>query len=192
LRMGENDHATIQAVLKGDKEAYGVLVAKNSHSVFRVAFRITGNQADAEEVVQEAFLRGYRKLERFESRSSFSTWIYRIAVRCALDKVNDRRIEESKRVVTDSDPEFDTVQVADEAPDAERLLLNSEMSAVRESAMRTLTPMERAAFTLRHMEDCSIREIGSALGIDPNAAKQAIYRAVHKLRQRLASLKVNT
>jgi len=190
--MGENDHATIQAVLKGDKEAYGVLVAKNSHSVFRVAFRITGNEADAEEVVQEAFLRGYRKLERFESRSSFSTWIYRIAVRCALDKVNDRRIEESKRVVTDSDPEFDTVQVADEAPDAERLLLNSEMSAVRESAMRTLTPMERAAFTLRHMEDCSIREIGSALGIDPNAAKQAIYRAVHKLRQRLASLKVNT
>lgn len=192
LRMGENDHATIQAVLEGNKEAYGALVAQNSRSVFRVAFRITGNEGDAEEVVQEAFLRGYRKLEKFESRSNFGTWIYRIAVRCALDKISDRRIEESRRVVSDSDPDFDAGQVPDHAPDPERLLLSGELGAVRESAMRTLTPMERAAFTLRHMEDCSLQEIAAALGIDPNAAKQAVYRAVHKLRQRLAPMKVHT
>jgi RNA polymerase sigma-70 factor (ECF subfamily) len=190
--MGENDHATIQAVLEGNKEAYGALVAQNSRSVFRVAFRITGNEADAEEVVQEAFLRGYRKLEKFESRSNFGTWIYRIAVRCALDKISDRRIDESRRVVSDSDPDFDAGQVPDHAPDPERLLLSGELGAVRESAMRTLTPMERAAFTLRHMEDCSLQEIAAALGIDPNAAKQAVYRAVHKLRERLAPMKVHT
>ena len=60
LRMGRNDHETIRAVLSGDKEAYGALVVRHSHSLFRVAFRITGNEADAVVVVQEAFLRGYQ------------------------------------------------------------------------------------------------------------------------------------
>jgi len=190
--MGKSDHATVQAVLKGNKEAYGALVAQNSRSVFRVAFRITGNEADAEEVVQEAFLRGYRKLESFESRSNFGTWIYRIAVRCALDKVSNRRADETARVGLDDDPDVETVQVADRSPDPERILLSGEIGAVRIAAMRTLTPMERAAFTLRHLEDCSLEEIAAALDIDTNAAKQAVYRAVHKLRHRLAPLKVNT
>ena len=190
--MGKNDHATVRAVLAGDKEAYGALVAQNSRSVFRVAYRITGNEADAEEVVQDAFLRGYRKLESFESRSNFGTWIFRIAVRCALDKIGHRRIDESSSAGSDPDREFETLRVADRAPDPERLLLSGEIGAIRESAMRTLTPMERAAFTLRHLEDCSLQEIASALEIDPNAAKQAIYRAVHKLRQRLTPLKVRT
>jgi RNA polymerase sigma-70 factor (ECF subfamily) len=65
--MGKNDHAVIQAVLSGDKEAYGALVVHHSQTLFRLAFRITGNEADAEDVVQETFLRGYRKLASFES-----------------------------------------------------------------------------------------------------------------------------
>ena len=91
--MEENDHSTIRAVLAGDKEAYGALVVRHSHAVFRVAFRITGDEADAEEVVQEAFLRAYQKLESFESRSEFGTWIYRIAVNCALNVKNKRKPE---------------------------------------------------------------------------------------------------
>ena len=86
LRMDRNDHAAIRAVLAGDKEAYGALVVRYSGTLFRLAFRITGNEADAEDVVHEAFLRGYLKLESFESRSNFGTWIYRIAVRCARAK----------------------------------------------------------------------------------------------------------
>jgi len=85
LCMDPDDHAAIQAVLAGDKEAYAVLVVRHSRRLHRVAFRTTGNQADAEDVIQEALLRGYRKLESFESRSDFGTWIYRIAVRCALE-----------------------------------------------------------------------------------------------------------
>jgi RNA polymerase sigma-70 factor (ECF subfamily) len=84
------------------------------------------------------------------------------------------------------------VQVPDRAPDPEALLLSGEIGAFRESAMHSLTPLERAAFTLRHMEDCSMEEIAAALEIAPNAAKQAIYRAIHKLRHRLALLKVRT
>src|SRR5271166_3021036 len=182
FRMGKNDHAAIRAVLSGDKEAYGALVARHSQSLFRVAFRITGNEADADDVVQEAFLRGYRKLEKFESRSNFGTWIYRIAVRCALDRVGSRKAGMQSRIAEDSDPEQDDVQVADDAAGPDRLLLSGEMGALRQAAMQSLSPTERTAFVLRHMEDRTTEEIGAALGIQPNAAKQAVYRAVHKLR----------
>ena len=190
FRMGKNDHATIRAVLSGDKEAYGALVVRHSHSLFRVTFRITGNEADAEDVVQEAFLRGYQKLESFESRSNFGTWIYRIAVHCALDRISARKADDSSRVAEATDPEQNEIQVADLAAGPDRLLLSGEIGALQQAAMRGLTPTERTAFLLRHMEDCSSEEIAAALGIAPNAAKQAVFRAVHKLRLRLAPLKV--
>src|SRR6201992_1092357 len=95
--MQENDHSIVRAVLAGDKEAYGALVRAHSGSVFRVAFRIMGNEADAEEIVQEAFLRGYQRLESFQQRSSFGTWIYRIAVNCALDRIKRPGIEAEYR-----------------------------------------------------------------------------------------------
>ena len=193
LRMGKNDHETIRAVLSGDKEAYGALVVRHSHSLLRVAFRITGNEADAEDVVQEAFLRGYQKLEGFESRSNFSTWIYRIAVRCALDKVSGRKPDaHSSQVSEENDPEQDAVQVADKGAGPDRLLLSAEIRALQQAAMQSLTATEQTAFVLRHMEDCSTEEIGAALGIAPNAAKQAVFRAVHKMRSRLSSLRVRT
>lgn len=187
--MGKNDHATVQAILAGDKEAYGALVVCHSQCLFRVAFRITGNEADAEDVVQEAFLRGYRNLEGFESRSNFGTWIYRIAVRCALDKINRQEADKTCRVGEKTDPEQQAVQVVDEAAGPDRLLLSGEIAAMREMAMNSLTPIERTAFVLRHMEDRAIEEIAAALGIAPNAAKQAVFRAVQKLRLRLAILR---
>ncbi len=194
-RMDRNDHAAIQAVLAGDKEAYGALVVRHSQTLFRVAYRITGNEADAEDVVQEAFLRGYRKLEGFESRANFGTWIYRIAVHCALDKVKHRRGDETKvagRVGDTTDPELEQVQVADEAAGPERILLSGEIGQLQLAALQSLTPTERTAFVLRHMEDRTTAEIGAALGIDPNAAKQAVFRAVQKMRRRLAPLRVAT
>ena len=154
-----------------------------------MAYRITGNEADAEEVVQDAFLRGYRKLEGFEARADFGTWIYRIAVHCALDRIG-RRSEEMARDAVPVEEEPSAVHLPDRAPGPEQILLSREIGAFRESAMYSLTPLERTAFTLRHMEDCSMEEIASALDIAPNAAKQAVYRAVHKLRQRLALLRV--
>jgi len=188
--MGGNDQETIRAVLSGDKEAYGSLVAAHSRLLYRVAYRITGNEADADEVVQDAFVRAYRKLETFESRANFGTWIYRIAVRCALDKVAGRKGEDASRVAEAADPEQDEVQLADASAGPDRLLLSGEIAALQQSAMHCLTPTERTAFVMRHMEDRSTDEIGEALGIKPNAVKQAVFRAVHKLRRRLAPLRV--
>jgi RNA polymerase sigma-70 factor (ECF subfamily) len=190
IRMGKNDYAAVRAILAGDKEAYGALVERHSHSLFRVAFRITGNEADAEDVVQEAFLRGYQKLESFEARSSFGTWIYRIAVRGALDRISRGPAVDFSRVAGTTDPEQDEVQVADTATSPERLLLSGEIGAMQEFALQSLTATERTAFVLRHMEDCTTEEIAAVLGIAPNAAKQAVFRAVKKLRIRLAALRV--
>lgn len=187
--MGENDHAAVRAILAGDTDAYAVLVMRHSATLFRVAYRITGNQADADDVVQEAFLRGYRKLDGFESRSNFGTWIYRIAVRCALDRIGGHKTDDSSRVAEEPDPEQEQVRVADEAAGPDRMLLSGEIGAMRDLALRSLTATERAAFVLRHMEDCTGEEIGAALGIPPNAAKQAVFRAVKKLRSRLAPLR---
>jgi RNA polymerase sigma-70 factor (ECF subfamily) len=190
LRMDRNDQAAIQAVLAGDKEAYGALVVRYSGRLFRVAFRITGNEADAEDVVQDAWLRGYRKLESFEYRSDFGTWIYRIAVRCALDKMSAGKVDESTRITETTDREHDGLQIADPEADPERLLLSGEIRAMQEIAMHGLSPVERTAFVLRHLEDRTTEEIATAMGIPPNAAKQSVFRAVQKLRLRLATLKV--
>ena len=188
--MNKNDHAAIKAVLSGDKKAFESLVIHHTARLFRVAFRITGNEADAEDVLQETFLLAYRKLDGFELRSDFGTWIYRIAVHCALKRIGGSQLDESHRVAEQSDPEQSEVQVADLAAGPERLLLSNEIGAMQEFAMHSLTPVERAAFVLRHVEECSCEEIGAALHIAPNAAKQAVFRAVHKLRRRLAILRV--
>jgi RNA polymerase sigma-70 factor, ECF subfamily len=182
-----SDHSVVRAVLAGDKEAYGALVRAHSATVFRVAFRIVGSEADAEEM----FLRGYQRLESYQHRSSFGTWIYRIAVNCALNRVSRPGIEAEYRHGEDSDPEEKTVQVATRDADPQRMLLSGEISAAQQVAMQRLTPTEKSAFVLRHLEDRSISEVAEVLEIAPNAAKQAVFRAVQKLRRELAPLRGN-
>jgi RNA polymerase sigma-70 factor (ECF subfamily) len=192
--MGQNDGAAdgaaIGAVLAGDRDAYGELVKRHSRMLFRLAYRMTGNEADADDVVQEAFLRAYQKLATFESRADFGTWIYRIAVHCALDRLAKRRTEETRRVSEETNPEQEAVQVRDSRPDPERLAMSAEIAALHEIAMRGLTPVERTAFVLRHIEDRTTEEIAAALDVSPNTAKQSVYRAVQKVRHRLTQLKV--
>lgn len=187
--MGEKDHSIVQKILSGDKDAYASLVRQYSQTVFSVAFRITGNETDAEEVTQEAFTRAYQKLTSFQSRSSFGTWVYRIAVNCALDLMKTRSSGGNCLLVADeSDPEQMQIQVADSAAGPDRLLLSGEIRKRQENAMRSLSATERTAFILRHVEERSTEEIASFLEIAPNAAKQAVFRAVQKLRKELAPL----
>jgi RNA polymerase sigma-70 factor, ECF subfamily len=189
--MGKSDQQSVLATLAGEKEAYGALVARHSQRVFRVAFRITGDEAEADEVVQETFLRGYQKLESFKSNADFGTWIYRIAVNCALDQADKRKRDRAHRIAEESDPDEGSVQVADGAAGPERLLLSREIHARHVVAMQSLSAVERTAFVLRHLEDRSTEEIAAILAIAPNAAKQSVFRAVQKLRQRLSPLWVN-
>jgi RNA polymerase sigma-70 factor, ECF subfamily len=188
--MSQSDGAAIQAVLAGDRDAFGELVRRHSRMLFRLAFRMTGNEADADDVVQDAFLRAYQKLATFESRADFGTWIYRITVHCALDRLQRRKQDDARRVSEDYDPEEDGVQVADSKPNPERMVISMEIAELQQAAMRGLTAMERTAFVLRHLEERSTEEIAAALDVTPNTAKQSVYRAVQKVRRRLTQLKV--
>jgi RNA polymerase sigma-70 factor, ECF subfamily len=189
--MQESDHSIVRAVLAGNKDAYGALVRAHSATVFRVAFRIIGDEADAEDIVQEAFLRGYQRLGSYQGRSTFGTWIYRIALNCALNRIGQADIKAEFRHGDESDPREKTVQLAAREADPERVLLSGEISAAQGLAMQRLTPTEKSAFVLRHLEDRSMVEIAEILEIAPNAAKQAVFRAVQKLRRELAPLRGN-
>jgi RNA polymerase sigma-70 factor, ECF subfamily len=190
--MEVNDVAAVAQVLAGDRESFRVLVDRHSRAIFRLAFRMCGNEYDAEDIVQETFLRAYRALDQFESRANFGTWLHRVAVNCALDHLRRvRRREEEPHAVTRTEENDPLQAVPSTAPNPERLLFSVEVKKKLEGAMVELTGRERAAFVMRHFDGCSIEEIGRALGIRGNTAKNAIVRAVRKLRDALEPM-VNT
>src|SRR6266849_6069322 len=162
--IAENDAIAVERTLAGDRDAYRVLVERHSHNIFRLAYRMTGNRHDAEEVVQEAFLRGYQKLGQFASRANFGTWVYRIAANYAIDRMRQRQKEEARREMPrtedrdamENDP---LTRVKDEAPTPERLTQSIELRKQMEQALAALTEAERTAFVMRHWEGCGIEEI---------------------------------
>ena len=190
-RMDKAETEAIRDVLAGDRDAYRVLMDRHFCSVTRVAFRITGNEADAEEAAQEAFLRAYNKLPTFRQDSTFSTWIMRITMNTAINLVERRKRDLSyhaPRIEDEVSNTNHTVRVADHQAGPEVSLLHREAVSLRQAAMAELTPMERTAFTLRHMEDVPMAEIATALNVTSNSAKQAVFRAVSKLRRSLTPI----
>ena len=184
--MANLEQDAIRRILAGDRDAFRVLMDRHLPAVLRMTYRVTGNAVDAEEAAQEAFLLAYKKLSSFREQSAFGTWVYRIAMNCSLNLV-ERRTRDLGWDAVSIEPGSATENVAVSrglTPEAQ--VLNNEALRRRERAMLTLTPMERAAFILRHMEDQSIQVIAEALGVPANSAKQAIFRAVAKLRRELA------
>jgi RNA polymerase sigma-70 factor, ECF subfamily len=185
--IAESDAIAVERTLAGDRDAYRVLVERHSHNVFRLAYRMTGNRHDAEEVVQEAFLRGYQKLGQFAARSNFGTWVYRIAANYAIDRMRQRQKEDARREAPrteDQDGMADDPlsRVKDEAPTPERLTQSIELRKQLEQALAALSEAERTAFVMRHWEGCGIEEIAAVLKSSSNATKNTVFRAVQKLR----------
>ena len=185
--MESSDAAVVAQVLGGERDLYRVLVERHSRAVFRLAYRMMGNEQDAEDVVQEAFLKAYRSLQGFEERASFSTWLYRITANCALDSIRKRQRHEQRREAEPLEESEIVAQLLAGDPLPDRLALSAELGQRVSLALGTLSPMERAAFVLRHHEGHSIAEIGNALGLEPSATKNSIFRAVQKLRRSLES-----
>jgi RNA polymerase sigma-70 factor (ECF subfamily) len=186
--MSESDSVAVARVLRGEGEAYRMLVERHSRFLFRVAFRITGNVQDAEDVVQEAFLRAFRSLHLYDSRATFSTWMHRIAANCALDMVRkrNRRMESVMAEAGDDDTKREILaQIPTKDPATDRIVYSSQVRDHVKLAMEELSPLERSAFVLRHFEGNSIDEISSTLSVSENAAKQSVFRAVQKLRRAL-------
>jgi RNA polymerase sigma-70 factor (ECF subfamily) len=181
-----DDQAVIARVQAGDRDSFRMLVDRYSQSVFRLAWRMTGNEQDAEEVVQESFLRAYRQIGKYESRASFGTWVYRIASNYALDMMRARRRMGRHTAPLPEDHTDLMERLPTEAPGADRLVFSGQVGKRIEEAMAELSEQERTAFVLRHYEGQSIEEIGQALSLNANATKNSIFRAVQKLRRALA------
>ncbi|HEY1483486.1 MAG TPA: RNA polymerase sigma factor [Candidatus Acidoferrum sp.] len=187
---GISDAIAVERTLGGERDAYRVLVERHSANVFRLAYRMTGNRQDAEEVVQEAFLRGYQKLRQFAGNSNFGTWVYRIAANYAIDRMRQSKTEESRREHP-SKPHEDGLEVdpvalaKDPAPSPERLASSMQLADMMKAALKELTPAERTAIVMRHWEGCGIEEIAAVLKSNSNATKNTVFRAVSKLRKAL-------
>jgi RNA polymerase sigma-70 factor (ECF subfamily) len=178
--MHLDDAAAVAQARAGDEDAFRVLVERHSRSVYRLAYRMTGRPEDAEDVVQETFVRAYRQLARFEARSNFATWLYRIGFNCAIDYMRARPHRES----AETDERLDQV-ARPVAPATDDIVYAGEIGRRVQEALGGLSPQERAAFLMRHYQGCSIDEICGALDLKTNAAKHSIFRAVRKMRAAL-------
>src|SRR5580765_139115 len=143
--------AVLDRARQGDSEAFRALVEQHSRSVFRLAFRMTGNEQDAEDVVQESFLRAYRQLGRFESRANFGTWLYRIVSNCSVDLMRSKQARHDQ-VRGDSLDDSAMQLPAADVPGPDRMAQSAEIDRRVQDALQELSPLERAAFTLRHYE----------------------------------------
>jgi RNA polymerase sigma-70 factor, ECF subfamily len=185
--IATSDALAVERTLAGERDAFRVLVERHSQNVFRLAYRMTGNQQDAEEIVQEAFLRAYQKLGQFEARANFGTWVYRIAANYAIDRMRQKQKEDARREPpragsADGVEDDPMNRVADDAPNPERLTQSLELRKQMEQALAALSYAERTAFVMRHWEGCGIEEIAAVLKSNSGAAKNTVFRAVQKLR----------
>jgi len=185
----DSDAIAVERTLAGERDAFRVLVERHSQQLFRLAYRMTGNEHDAEEIVQEAFLRAYRNLGQFGSRANFGTWAYRIAANYAIDRMRQRKSEDARRNAPSGQAdelEQDPLHfVADERPNPDRLAVNTELRQKMQEALKNLSHSERTAFVMRHWEGCAIEEIAAVLKSTTSAAKNTVFRSVQKLRRAL-------
>jgi RNA polymerase sigma-70 factor (ECF subfamily) len=189
--MDANDAHDVTLAQAGDELAFRRLVERHSRGVFQLAFRLTGSEPDAEDITQDAFLKAYRELKRFEARATFRTWLHRITVNCAYDLLRQRprHKAESLGAGADDDQQGGGIEPeADAASRPDRLAFGAEVQGRVRAALDLLTPTERSAFVLRHFEGRSLDEIGEMLGLRTGATKHSIFRAVQKMRRALAPI----
>src|SRR5579883_2689400 len=182
------DVLLVQAAKQGDVTAFEDLVRRYDRNVFRIAQHITQNREDAEDVVQDAFLKAYEKLDQFQGNSKFYTWLVRIAVNESLMRLRKRRT--GKMVSIDEDVETDEGSMprdlADWGPDPEMQYGQSELAEILRKTIQGLPPGFRTVFVLRDVEGLSTEETAETLGLSVPAVKSRLLRARLQLRERLS------
>src|ERR1700739_1288425 len=189
---GENeqhpDVALVDRVRNGDISAYDELVKQYDRQVFRIAQHITQNREDAQDVVQDAFLKAYEKLDQFQGNSKFYTWLVRIAVNEALMRLRKRRTGKMVSIDEDVQTEEGSVprDLAEWRPNPEQEYNQAELADILRKTIQGLPPGFRSVFTLRDVENLSTEETAEALGLSVPAVKSRLLRARLPLRERLS------
>lgn len=178
--MADDTAALVDAARRGDRPAFDALVRATYVDTYTLAHRLTGDDDDARDVVQEAYLRAYRGLVRFRGDAQFSTWLYRITANCASTHLSRRRRHRHEEL-TDDLPVGDAVPAHDPEHRAEQSLLRDRLQV----ALKALPPRLRAVVVLRDVYDLPHEAIAAELGISESAAKVRLHRARRKLRDDL-------
>ncbi|MGM0375771.1 MAG: RNA polymerase sigma factor [Bacteroidota bacterium] len=179
----QDDKHIIKQVQKGDVAIYAVLVDKYKHMVFTLAMQIVKNEADAEEVAQDAFFKAYKALANFEGRSSFSTWIYSIAYREAISKLRKRRNKE-----TSYDHEYDSHQNNTTIDKENEKLEQDDRTRFLKMALARMKGEEATILTLFYFEEKKVAEIAKITELTVSNVKVILHRGRQNLLAELKSL----
>ena len=190
-RRPDPDAALVEKLRRGDPDAPDLLVATFGDRVYRLAIRITGNEQDAEEVVQDALWTAARKIHTFKGESAFGSWLYRITANAAYQKLRGRQDKKHEVPWEDLLPTFDELgqhvdPVSDWSPKVEEPALQCELREVLSTAIDALPADYRTAFLMHDVEGLSNPEIAETLGISLPAVKSRVHRSRLFLRQRLS------
>ncbi len=188
LQTGEDDMSLVHACKTGDVAAFEQLVKRYDRRLLRIAQHVTHNREDAQDAVQEAFLKVFRKLTQFQENSQFSTWLIRITVNESLMKVRKQRSTREVSINEDFQSEGDMApfDLADWAPDPEELCTGSELRNILRSTLQELRHGLRVVFVLRDTEGLSTEQTAEVLELTPVAVKARLWRARLQLRERLS------
>ena len=178
------DDALVKLAQHDDERAFGELVTRYESKVYSLAMKMLRNPEDAEDVLQETFLRAYRGLKSFKGNSTFSTWIYRITANSALMRLRKKQLPQVS--IEDSDERETPIAIADWAPGPAEQLLNQEMQKVMDEAIDSLPHEFRQVFILRDVEEMSNSDVAEILDLSVAAVKSRLHRARLKVRNRLA------
>ncbi len=178
------DDALVKRAQQDDERAFGELVTRYESKVYSLAMKMLRNPEDAEDVLQETFLRAYRGLKSFKGNSTFSTWIYRITANSALMRLRKKQLPQVS--IEDSDERETPIAIADWAPGPAEQLLNQEMQRVMDEAIESLPHEFRQVFILRDVEEMSNSDVAEILDLSVAAVKSPLHRARLKVRNRLA------
>ncbi|HEX8924137.1 MAG TPA: sigma-70 family RNA polymerase sigma factor [Terriglobales bacterium] len=189
-KVGEptsDETVLVDAARAGDVSAFEKLVRRYDRNVFRIAQHITQNREDAEDVVQDAFLKAYQNLAQFQGQSKFYTWLVRITVNEALMRLRRRRPERMVSIDEDVKTEEDSMprEIADWSPNPEQLYNQAELKEILGKTIQGLPPSFRTVFVLRDVEGLSTEETADALDLSVPAVKSRLLRARLQLRERL-------
>ena len=187
------DAKWVKQAQKGDSTAFEQLVLAHQNQIYRLCFRMVGNAEDAADMVQEAFLKAWRNLDRFQGDAAFSTWLYRLASNCCLDFLRSQKRRPTVSMTSeDEEGEEQTVEVADNSATPEETLLQKEEQREIAQAMASLDEEQRQILTLRVVNDLSYTEIAELLTIKEGTVKSRIARARENLRKKLLQIRNKT
>jgi RNA polymerase sigma-70 factor (ECF subfamily) len=185
LSSAATDEILVEAAQLGDRPAFAELWKRHSSKPYKMVYRITGNQEDAEDVIQDAWMKAYSHLKTFDGRSAFSTWLTRIAINAALMKLRRKRTHPEHPMESTDGDSWQQVEIADQTKDVEQQYIGYETAQRARRAIGGLTPSLRAVVEIHQSNDLSVKEIAGLVGISITATKSRLFRARTILREAL-------